>query len=97
MLELRQQDVIEVFYIFDDVECVDMWAVAYDEDGLLDDDGILTDIHYEFRTIWVNKRLRKQKQKREQEVAKALRFACEYCGHGSFTVHSEQGDADEAF
>ena len=45
-----------------------MWAVAYDEDGLLDDNGILTDIHYEFRTIWVNKRLRKQKYKREQEV-----------------------------
>ena len=73
-----------------------MWAVVYDEDGLLDDNGILPDIHCEFRTIWVNKRLRKQKYKREQEVEKALRFACEYCGHGSFTVQSEQGDKNEA-
>ena len=97
MLELRQQEVIEVLYIFDDVNCVDMWAVAYDEDGLLDDTEILTDIHYEFRTIWVNKRLRRLKQKRQQEIVEALRIVCEQCGHGSFTVHGEQEDADEAF
>ena len=95
ILELQQQDVIEVFYILNGMDCVDTWAVAYDEHGLLDDHGILTDIHYEMKTIWVSKRLRKQKQKRDQEVETALKFACEYCGHGSLTAQSKQGETLE--
>lgn len=91
MLELRKQDVIEVFYFFDDSECVDMWAVAYDEDDLLDDHCELTDIHYEFKTIWVNNRLRRQKQKREEEIAAALKNVCEQCGHGSLSVAEQTG------
>lgn len=81
--DIRRQEVIEVFYMFErGIECVDMWAVAYDEDNLLDD-GMLTDIHDEMKTIWVNQSLRGRKQKREQEVAKALECIWKHHGYGS--------------
>ena len=80
--DIRRQEVIEVFYMFDRrLECVDMWAVAYDEDNLLDD-RMLTDIDVERKTIWVNQCLQDQKQKRERAVARA-NCIWKYHGYGS--------------
>jgi len=85
--DIRRQEVIEVFYMFDrSLECVDMWAVAYDEDNLLDD-RMLTDIDVERKTIWVNQCLQDQKQKRERAVARALNCIWKYHGYGSSRVN----------
>lgn len=83
--DIRRQEVIEVFHMFDGLECVDMWAVAYDEDNLLDD-VMLTDIHVEMKTILVNQCLRNQKQKREREIAAALNCIWRHHGYGSSKV-----------
>jgi len=88
--DIRRQEVIEVFYMFDrSLECVDMWAVAYDEDNLLDDE-MLTDIHVEMKTIWVNQCLRNQKQKREREVAEALNCIWKHHGYGANKVNGSK-------
>lgn len=85
--DIRRQEVIEVFYMFDrSLECVDMWAVAYDEDNLLDD-RMLTDIEVERKTIWVNQCLQDQKQKRERAVARALNCIWKYHGYGASKVN----------
>lgn len=70
------QNVIEAFYV-EKAEGMEPWIVAYEESDSFDERSILTDIHYEWRTIWVTERLRGRKKKRDEEILKALKTISE--------------------
>ena len=82
----KAEPLIDAFRLLIDGEYADTWLVAYDD--ILDDEKILTDMHYEMRTVFVKNSLRGRKQRRDDEVRAALETVSELgYGHSSCVLH----------